>query len=129
MELLSTLILLIIGILAGAIGTWLVTQAKSRQAVAEAVSEVKTQVASLESQLSSREQEIKAVREELNAIKLPSAIDKSEWQRQISFPNGRAALSLVEVTLQKRRGIAQLCARRSFSLIENEASEKTGFGQ
>ncbi|MCK6563004.1 hypothetical protein HUU39_24165 [candidate division KSB1 bacterium] len=48
MEILSTLILLIIGIIAGAIGTWLVTQAKSRQAVAEAVSEVKTQVASLE---------------------------------------------------------------------------------
>lgn len=70
MEPLSTLILLIIGIVAGIIGTWLITQAKSRQAVAEAISEVKTQVASLESQLSSREQEIKAAREELNAAKL-----------------------------------------------------------
>lgn len=48
MEILSTLILLTIGIIAGTIGTWLVTQAQSRQAVAEALSEVKTQVASLE---------------------------------------------------------------------------------
>jgi len=70
MEILSTLILLAIGVIAGIIVTWLFTQAKTREAVAAAVAEMKTQAATLEAQLLAREQEIRSLREELQSSKI-----------------------------------------------------------
>jgi len=70
MEILSTLILLAIGVIAGIVATWLFTQAPKREAVAAAVAEMKTQTATLEAQQFAREQEIRSLREELQSSKI-----------------------------------------------------------
>lgn len=117
MEILSTLILLIIGIITGAIGTWLVTQAKSRQAVAEAISEVKTQVASLESQLSSREQEIGTLRKEAQNYKTQIETLQQQWRNEAASRSAAVEKAnripelekqLTNADLERRKLVAQI---------------------
>lgn len=117
MELLSTLILLVIGTLAGAIGTWLITQAKSRQAVAEAISEVKTQVASLESQLSSREQEIGTLRKEAQNYKTQIETLQQQWRNEAASRSAAVEKAnripelekqLTNADLERRKLLAQI---------------------
>lgn len=69
MELISNLTLLTIGIVIGAIGSWLISRSREKQLVAEAVTEMKTQIATKETQIVARDQEVNTLRKEVQSCK------------------------------------------------------------
>ncbi len=70
MELISNLTLLAIGIIIGAIGSRLISRAREKQLIVEAVTEMKTQIAAKETQLLGQVQELNAVRKEIQSYKI-----------------------------------------------------------
>jgi DNA recombination protein RmuC len=70
MEIFSNLLLLVIGIIIGAIGSWLISRASEKQLVVEAVTDMKAQIAAKETQLLGQVQELNAVRKEMQSYKI-----------------------------------------------------------
>lgn len=70
MELISNLTLLAIGIIIGAIGSWLISRSREKQLVVEAVTDMKTQIATKETQVLAKDQEVNTLRKEVQNCKV-----------------------------------------------------------